>query len=67
MTKKIINRPFCGKILPSEFWHNPVEKKVVECPNCGSNRTLKDGRRYAQTGVIQRYLCKDNCIRFSKN
>lgn len=30
-----------------------------ECPNCHSKRTVKDGTRETNIGVVQRYLCKN--------
>lgn len=35
------------------------------CPECGSQRTWKDGRRQTNNGVLQRYLCRDCGYRFT--
>jgi integrase len=39
---------------------------MVKCPECGSQRTWKDGKRYAKEGEIQRYLCRSCGYRFSQ-
>jgi hypothetical protein len=31
-----------------------LEEKIVTCPNCGSQRSYKDGIRYTRTREIQR-------------
>lgn len=40
---------------------------MVECPECGSQRTWKDGKRYVEGGEIQRYLCRSCGYRFSNS
>jgi transposase-like protein len=42
-----------------------LEEKIVTCPNCGSQRSYKDGIRYTDTKEIQRYLCRECGYRFS--
>ncbi|MGB9760751.1 MAG: IS1/IS1595 family N-terminal zinc-binding domain-containing protein, partial [Thermoproteota archaeon] len=37
------------------------------CPNCGSQRTWKDGLRYTINGNIQRYVCRECGTRFSES
>ncbi len=37
------------------------------CPDCGSQRTWKDGLRYVQGTPIQRFLCRSCGYRFSEN
>ncbi len=39
---------------------------MVKCPECGSQRTWKDGKRYVKGGEIQRYLCRSCGYRFSQ-
>ena len=36
------------------------------CPECGSQRTWKDGIRYTNLGEVQRYVCRDCGYRFSE-
>ena len=38
---------------------------MVKCPECGSQRTWKDGKRYVKGREIQRYLCRSCGYRFS--
>ena len=40
---------------------------TITCPDCGSQRTWKDGLRYTSNGNIQRYICRDCGYRFSQN
>lgn len=37
------------------------------CPECGSERTWKDGNRYTNRGKIQRYICRSCSRRFSEH
>ena len=37
----------------------------IKCPECNSTKTWKAGLRYAQHGIIQRYLCRSCGYRFS--
>ena len=37
------------------------------CPECGSERVWKDGIRYTKHGEVQRWLCRDCFLRFSKS
>jgi len=40
----------------------------LRCPECGSTRLYKSGKRKLADGsTIQRYLCRDCCYRFSEN
>jgi len=43
-----------------------VESLAVKCPQCGSQKTWRDGIRHTQCGEIQRYLCKLCGFRFSE-
>jgi len=39
---------------------------MPECPECGSTRLFKDGkRRLKDGGTVQRYLCRDCGYRFT--
>jgi hypothetical protein len=40
---------------------------VAQCPQCGSQKTWKDGVRKTNYGDVQRYLCRDCGFRFSEN
>jgi integrase len=40
---------------------------VPQCPECGSQKTWKDGLRKTVFGDVQRYLCRDCGFRFSLN
>jgi integrase/DNA-directed RNA polymerase subunit RPC12/RpoP len=43
-------------------------KNGLRCPECGSTRLYKSGKRKLADGsAIQRYLCRDCCYRFSEN
>ncbi|MGD0202504.1 MAG: hypothetical protein ABSC20_01190 [Candidatus Bathyarchaeia archaeon] len=42
-----------------------LEEKMVICPECGSQRSYRDGIRYNRLGEIQRYLCRECGYRFS--
>ena len=68
MSPKVMNCPYCGKILPKEFWHeiSQTHKPIVKCPRCGSDRNRKDAKRYTAAGVVQRYYCVDCARTFSK-
>jgi hypothetical protein len=43
------------------------EKTSRECPNCQSKKIVKDGLRETVYDSIQRFLCKECGLRFSKN
>jgi transposase-like protein len=43
-----------------------LKEKTVTCPECGSQRSFKDGIRYTCTGEIQRYICRDCAYRYSE-
>ena len=44
-----------------------AEQKLIQCPQCGSTLTWKDGLRYTLKGkAIQRYLCRNCGHRFSE-
>jgi DNA-directed RNA polymerase subunit RPC12/RpoP len=55
---KIINCPHCGKIISKD---DNSERPKVTCPDCGSQRNCKDGKR---NGKVQRYLCRECGYRF---
>jgi len=38
---------------------------TVQCPQCGSPKTWKDGIRYTLYGEVQRYICRECSYRFS--
>jgi len=40
---------------------------MVFCPECGSQKTWLDGKRYVQGSPIQRYLCRSCGYRFSES
>ena len=40
---------------------------TIKCPECGSQKTWKDGLRYTTYGEIQRYICRDCAYRFSNS
>jgi integrase len=43
-------------------------KNGLRCPECGSTRLYKSGKRKLADGsAIQRYLCRNCCYRFSEN
>ena len=39
---------------------------MVQCPQCLSEKTWKDGLRSTNSGNIQRYLCRNCDCRFSE-
>jgi integrase len=39
---------------------------MPKCPECGSDKTWKDGLRYIQDTPVQRFLCRNCSYRFSK-
>jgi integrase len=45
--------------------HTTTTARMPICPQCGSQRVWKDGLRYNQVGIIQRYLCRKCAYRFS--
>ncbi|MGD6806343.1 MAG: IS1/IS1595 family N-terminal zinc-binding domain-containing protein [Candidatus Bathyarchaeia archaeon] len=65
MPRKIINCPYCGKILPDDLLKG-IPKKKTKCPNCGSQKNWKDGMRKMPQGNVQRYLCRDCGTRFTE-
>jgi integrase len=38
---------------------------TVVCPECGSNKSWKDGIRTTKYGIVQRYVCRECSYRFS--
>jgi endogenous inhibitor of DNA gyrase (YacG/DUF329 family) len=46
MTRQVINCPYCGKMLPKEFWHEKEtdERILIKCPRCGIFKPWKDGK-----------------------
>ena len=40
---------------------------MSKCPECNSQKTWKDGLRYVQGKLVQRYLCRSCGYRFSEN
>ena len=64
MEQKVINCPHCGRIISKAVFS---EKKPpsVKCQMCGSVKSCRDGFRSANSGKIQRYLCRDCGYRFS--
>jgi len=43
-----------------------MTEQVPTCPECGSNRTWKDGTRQTAHERIQRYFCRECGLRFSE-
>jgi transposase-like protein len=43
------------------------EEASIECPNCHSKRIWKDGLRETRQRVVQRYLCRECFLRFSRS
>ena len=41
--------------------------RTIKCPACQSNKIWRDGKRKTQTKLMQRYLCRECGLRFSKN
>jgi DNA-directed RNA polymerase subunit RPC12/RpoP len=63
MEQKIINCSHCSKIIPEIIIKGDSARKVVTCPDCGSQRNCKDGMRQ---GKFQRYLYLECGRRFSE-
>lgn len=51
----IENHPNMNLFIPKDVLGNPVLEYV--CPNCGSDDTSKNGKRYRFSGVYQRFYC----------
>jgi transposase-like protein len=69
VNRKLINCPHCGKILSEDLWKEKKcenQKSAVKCPQCGSQKAWKDGKRQTPQGTVQRYLCRECSYRFSK-
>ncbi|MEM2969008.1 MAG: hypothetical protein QXP44_04830 [Candidatus Bathyarchaeia archaeon] len=68
MNRKIVNCPYCGKILSEEVWKgtNSTIPQTVKCPQCSGKRLWKDGKRKIASGEVQRYYCRDCGFRFSR-
>ncbi|MDT8782507.1 MAG: hypothetical protein IAX22_07700 [Candidatus Bathyarchaeota archaeon] len=64
MNQKIVNCPYCGKILPADILTD-TPRKVVKCTVCGSQKNWKCGLKNTANGKVQRYLCRDCGTRFS--
>jgi hypothetical protein len=62
---KIINYPHCGKIISKDILNGNYVRPEVTCPECGSQRNCKDGKRQTRLGKVQCYLCSDCGYRFS--
>lgn len=43
--------------LPNQNLFSPMKEN--SCPQCGSTRLRKEGKRYTSTGTYQRYICTD--------
>ena len=43
------------------------ENETILCPECGSSKVWKDGKRYTKQGEIQRYFCRSCGFRFSES
>jgi len=52
-----------GEFARPSVSHQPSNR----CPECRSERVWRDGLRKTETGVIQRYLCRDCGLRFSES
>jgi len=46
---------------------NTTTTPAPRCPECGSQKTWKDGIRYTPYGEAQRYLCRNCSYRFSRS
>jgi DNA-directed RNA polymerase subunit RPC12/RpoP len=57
MENKIFNCPHCGKIIPHWALNPESKRETVACPNCGSTKNYKDGKRKTANHIIQRYIC----------
>lgn len=69
MSRKFVNCPYCGKILPRELWPETFERKNlgIECPYCGGEKIWKSGMRYTDFGIpVQRYYRANGGHHFSK-
>ena len=61
MSRKIVNCPYCGKILPREILPDLFEKKKlgIKCPRCDGEKIWKSGTRYTDLDMpIAVLLCK---------
>jgi len=54
-----------GKLDRQVQPHQPPTQ-LPACPECGSQRTWKDGVRYTNRGEVQRYICRACGYRFSE-
>ena len=58
-----------SKRVQNSEWKSDVSgqpaQPPIKCPECNSTKTWKAGLRYAQHGIIQRYLCRSCGYRFS--
>jgi len=63
----------CIHILAVKFQSTLKESKEiilndnVKCDKCGSKNTVKNGMRRNQSGMVNRYLCKECGYRFTDN
>ena len=48
-------------------WSSRSQLALHICPECGSQKTWKDGLRYTRHGQVQRWLCRRCGFRFSKS
>jgi len=54
-----------GKLDRQAQPHQPPTQ-LPACPECGSQRTWKNGVRYTNRGEVQRYICRSCGYRFSE-
>ena len=67
MSRKVVNCPYCGKILPVDTLGKakaPIPE-AVKCPICEGRLLHRDGFRQKESGRAQRYLCRKCGYRFS--
>jgi hypothetical protein len=67
LENKIMKLLYCGKIIPQHILSGELIRKAVSCPQFGSQKSFKDGKRKTRKGKIQRYLCKECAIQVFKN
>jgi DNA-directed RNA polymerase subunit RPC12/RpoP len=66
MEHKIVYCPHCGKTISKDILDDNYIKPKVTCPECGSQRNYKDGKRKTLKGKIQLYICVGCGYRFSE-
>lgn len=60
LKKKIVSHPVVQSSIPT------ISEEII-CQKCKSSNVVKNGKRHNESGIIQRYLCRDCKYRFIVN